>query len=338
MTQVFAQPTRDAVAKYLLDDEQIRNSFIRALTPFDDVTSSKKLDNALRPLKLDQNLLNILKDESFVQFLKKESLNLPRETKEEKLTHRFFSHLRDNYDEISKVLLDDKGPVSDVICKLSTGDYVLVEVQVNNPGLGVWDKRALAYAAMLFGNQLRKGDDWRNILDVTAVNILGTGQDDKTLFWPEGSYYKRHYRFRNDLETPALPLDNLSLIQYSLGNADLATIQNPEERAWLDFFKNAHRYNSIPKECPEIMKLAYERIVTDTLPPNIKDLYETEEQQIRNFGQRFLEEREEGKLEGVHEGKLEIARNMLSGDVDSETIKKFTGLSLKEIQSLKSSL
>ena len=79
--------------------------------------------------------------------------------------------------------------------------------------------------------------------------------------------------------------------------------------------------------------------MTDTLPPNIKDLYETEEQQIRNFGQRFLEEREEGKLEGLHEGlqngKLEIARNMLSGNIEPETIKKFTGLSLKEIQALK---
>jgi len=330
MTQVFARPTRDVVAKYLLDDEQIRNSFIRAMTPFDDVTSSKKLDNALRPLKLDQNLLNILNDDSFVYFLRKESHRLPKDTKEEKLIHRFFNHLRDNYDEISKTLLDDKGPISDVICKLSTGDYVLVEVQVNNPGLGVWDKRALAYAAMLFGNQLRKGDDWGSILDVTAVNILGMGQDDKTPFWPEGSHYKRHYRVVNDLETPPLYLENLSLIQYSLGNVDFNTIKNPEEKAWLDFFKNAHLYNSIPKECPEIMRLAYERIVTDTLPSNIKDLYANEEQQVRNFRQRFLEEREKG----IEEGKLEIARAMLSKGLDLETISELTSMAKEEIKKL----
>jgi len=71
-------------------------------------------------------------------------------------------------------------------------------------------------------------------------------------------------------------------------------------------------------------------IVTDTLPSNIKDLYETEEQQIRNFGQRFLEEREEGKLEG----KLEMARNLLSSGLDIDTIVKASGLSPQEIKSL----
>ena len=55
---------------------------------------------------------------------------------------------------------------------------------------------------------------------------------------------------------------------------------------------------------------------------------------IKKYEQQGVEK---GIEKGVLKGKLEIARNMLSGNVEPETIRKFTGLSLKEIQSLKSS-
>lgn len=337
---VFCNPTRDVVAKYLLDDDQIRNSFIRALTPFKDVASSKKLDNALRPLKLDQNLLNILKEESFVKFLHNPKIlqselfgfsKLDPETKEAKeikITQHFLKHLRENYDEISRVLLDDKGPVSDVICKLSTGDHVLVEVQVERQDF--WDKRALAYASMLFGNQLRKGDEWRELKDVIAVNILGTGRDEDRKFWPSGSPYKRHFVFQDQLdktETP-LQLDNVQLIQYSLGNVDLENVQDSEERAWLDFFKNAHHYKDIPHNSPKIMKLAYERIVADNLPANIKELYINEEESFKNFKQRFEEERQEGaKLK-----QIQIAKRMFLKGKSIESISEDMDISLEELK------
>ncbi len=311
---VFCNPTRDVVAKYLLDDDQIRNSFIRALTPFKDVQSSRKLDNTLRPLKLDQNLLNILKEEAFVRFLNNpKSLqlnfsNLSQRTeetenleKEIRIAQNFFKHLRENYEEINQVLLDDKGPVSDVICKLGTGEHILVEVQVERQDF--WDKRALAYASMLFGNQLRKGDEWRELKDVIAVNILGTGKDEDRKFWPKESYYKRHFVFQDQFDKTKMPLklENIQVIQYSLGNVNINNIQNSEEKAWLDFFKNAHHYQDIPKNSPDIMKSAYERISSEQLPHQIKELYEKEENQFRNFKGRFEEERNLGKIEVAYD-------------------------------------
>jgi predicted transposase/invertase (TIGR01784 family) len=337
---VFCNPTRDVIAKYLLDDEEIRNSCIRALTPYKDVTSSRKLDNALRPLKLDQNLLNILGDPKFAAFLQGSLHTVNRETPEQQMVLRFLTHLQENYEEIRSALLDDKAPVSDVICKLSTGDHVLIEIQVVNPGGDAWDKRALAYAAMLYGNQLRRGQSWPDIQSVMALNILGTGYTHEPRpFWPEGFYYKRHYRFENTL----LPLgkaranmDYIELIQYSLGNTDLGTIEHEEERAWLDFFTHAHTYDHTPLNCPEIVRLAYERVKTDHVPPNIHDLYKSQDAFMDNYRIRIQEDRQEAREEGKAEGEIKGKVKTLSEELglSAEAIAEKAGIPLETVREI----
>lgn len=330
---VFLNPTRDVVAKYLLDDERIRNSFIRALTPYKDIESSTKIDNALRPLKLDQNLLNKLKDPRFERFLSSDVSDLREDSDQDKMIKRFFENLYENYESIKQTLLDDKGPVSDVVCRLSTGDLILVEVQVKDPGEGVWDQRALAYAGLLYGGQLRKGEPWTSLKKLITVNILGMGQDGKRKFWPEGSAYKRHYKMKNTL-AESITLPYIQLIQYSLGNTDLESIENEEERAWLDFFKTAHEKDKIPEKVSEIMRLAYSRIKSDTLPPNIKDLYASEEKELANYAVKFQEQREEGREEGKQKKAQEMAKKMLSDGLPVDTVIKYTGLSEEEIKKL----
>ena len=49
----------------------------------------------------------------------------------------------------------------------------------------------------------------------------------------------------------------------------------------------------------------------------------------------FDEKYEEGKSQGISQGILSVAKNMLKDNVKIEDIKKFTGLSKKEIQDLK---
>ncbi len=46
----------------------------------------------------------------------------------------------------------------DFVCKLNTGETALVEMQVAPQDY--WDRRALAYAAALYGNQMREGTKW----------------------------------------------------------------------------------------------------------------------------------------------------------------------------------
>ena len=45
--------------------------------------------------------------------------------------------------------------------------------------------------------------------------------------------------------------------------------------------------------------------------------------------------KEEGRLEGIQKGRLEVVRNMLDNKMDASLIAKVTGLPKKEIQKLK---
>ena len=67
----------------------------------------------------------------------------------------------------------------------------------------------------------------------------------------------------------------------------------------------------------------------------IRQMYETEIKiKLANDLNR-AENIEKGKEEGLKEGKIEIAKNMLKDNVDINVISKYSGLSIEEIELLK---
>lgn len=52
------------------------------------------------------------------------------------------------------------GGSMDLLCSLSSGETVLVEMQVIPQNF--WDRRTLAYASNVYSRQLRKGASWEN--------------------------------------------------------------------------------------------------------------------------------------------------------------------------------
>ncbi|WP_454898439.1 Rpn family recombination-promoting nuclease/putative transposase, partial [Wolbachia pipientis] len=123
---------------------------------------------------------------------------------------------------------------------------------------------------------------------------------------------------------------------------------------WLFFFKYADEtteedLRKIAEKAP-IIKLAYDEL--DRFSWNEKDLVAYEErimdlrkeEAILEYrldlatekGIQIGEERgiKIGKEEGKIEGKIEVAKAMLANNVDVNTIVKFTGLSISEIEEL----
>ncbi|MDX5596135.1 MAG: hypothetical protein O7160_02105 [Wolbachia endosymbiont of Andrena labialis] len=91
-----------------------------------------------------------------------------------------------------------------------------------------------------------------------------------------------------------------------------------------------------------IIKLAYDEL--DKFRWNEKDLvaYEERIMDLRKE-EAILEYRldlatEKGKKIGKEEGKIEVAKAMLANNVDVNTIVKFTGLSISEIEELSGNL
>ncbi len=174
--------------------------------------------------------------------------------------------------------------------------------------------------------------------DVVAVNILGRGYEETLSFWPEDSHYKRHYVLEDQAisqtskESTRHKLEGIQIIQYSLASVVPGKIEDKDERAWLDFFQNAHHYDTIPENIPEEMKLAYERIRPDNIPPNIRDLYETEENYYNNYSEKFITE---GINKGMKVKENQVALKMIEDGMSDDQICRLTGMSHDQIQALR---
>ena len=150
-------------------------------------------------------------------------------------------------------------------------------------GSGVWDQRALAYAAPLFSDQL-KGGNWGEVKSVIAVNILGR---KGVPFWEDeyGSTmdWRRRYQMTDVMgppgEGPRL-LPGMEVLQYDLSWArpdDAMAFASPffeELRDWLYFLREAPAWDAgdVLKTItsPGVLK-AFERAKLDQPPPTLVD-------------------------------------------------------------------
>ncbi len=191
----------------------------------------------------------------------------------------------------------------DFVCQLETGEYALVETQVYPQNY--WDERALAYVAAFYGNQLRRGDSWRELNKVIGINILA---GERRNHWPDTpDQYMRHYKMQEQMHTPSRYIDGIELIQYSLANAP-ETLDSKERQDWVTFFRRAHLMSTAEVDMlittPEVRK-AFEMIRLTNLSEEVREAYVAEGREYDRFSKYTDEERELGKKEGRELGKKE---------------------------------
>lgn len=117
----------------------------------------------------------------------------------------------------------------------------------------------------------------------------------------------------------------------------------PDLNCWLKFFTMKEKNNKeeimseLVKEKPimEEVQKRYNNFIKDRLMMN-----EYDKRQAYLYGnQIMLEEerrlgREEGIKEGIKENQISMAKNMKKDNIDFNTISKYTGLSIEEIEKL----
>ena len=286
-----------------MQNDQVRNDFIRCFTPYKDVVSSELYSNTLRPMRAYNNFLNFLKNPSFEKLVNKTDearLCFPKCKCEEgpaltsfatdlNMARSFFRTLKVDYENIKKLKLVDKAGNCAVIAKLPNGDFVLVEVLVEEEKTP--DARFLSYLCTLQGPQIRVGESWKNLLSVVGVNILGTGMQDVAM-GEKSAQYKRHYQVTDRLDTCDSPrmFPQIQLIQYSLGNLPaIDEIPDPSERYWMRFFSNAHSEENIPAGSPPVIAKAYDIIRPKHLPDSVKSALVAEEKLFLNREDAYME-------------------------------------------------
>ena len=219
---------------------------------------------------------------------------------------------------------------------------VIIEMQVLN--VEGFEKRILYNAAKSYSIQLTTGQGYNLLNPVIALTIT-----DFVMFADLPNVTSRFVLKEKDflIDYPIYDIE-LIFVELPKFKKELVALETIIDK-WLFFLNNARKLQDVPSSMdniPEIKKAFY---IANQANLNLDELEEQEKSEIFIQDQRgaitkaareSLEQgRQEGRQEGLEEGLQqkaeEIARKML-GVLDDRSIAEMTGLTLEEVQALRS--
>ena len=234
-----------------------------------------------------------------------------------------------------------KQSVVDVLCKDENGVQLIVEMQVS-PQTG-FEKRAQYYAAKAYSRQLNEGkEEGARYIDLKAVIFIAISNN---IIFPDKVFYKSDHIIL-DKDTYAHDLKDFSFTFIELPKfkiTDINLLTNIIEK-WCYFFKHADETSEADLRkligSDNVIERAYEEL--NQFNWTEEELFTYEQETKRIMDNRAAEDykleqaKSEGKAEGKAERDTEIARAMLLDGDSVEKVAKITGLSIADIQKLKS--
>ena len=254
-----------------------------------------------------------------------------------------------------------KQSIIDVLCVSEKGTKIIVEMQVSPQE--DFEKRAQYYAAKAYSRQLNKGEEeggrYKDLKEVIFIAIC-----DRIIFKNKLGYKSDHIIL--DKKTHEHNLKDFSFTFIELPKFKINKIEDLSTivEKWCYFFKYAETTHEqdidkiissdkvIEKAYHELNRFYWTEAELNSYDSEIKRIMDNlaAEDYLRNVsrkegreegreeGEKIGEER--GKIEGLREGEkakaFEIAKNLLSMNLDIDVIVKATGLTKAEIESLKS--
>jgi predicted transposase/invertase (TIGR01784 family) len=230
----------------------------------------------------------------------------------------------------SPAVLSDKASILDVRAILQDRTKVNIEVQLRNRGN--MDKRSLFYCSREYVKGIKAGQDYRELPNVIAVNIINFELLPVERF--HTCFHLREDEDRDIILTEALEIHFLDMVKYRR-QAGKGSLENPLSRwmAWLN-------EKSPPELIAEVLKMdsaiqtADERMVYVTGDDEAIRAYEMRQMALSDYTSTINFAREEGMKEGRAESILEIARKMKKAGRPLSEIEEFTGLPTKTIEQL----
>ncbi len=222
----------------------------------------------------------------------------------------------------------------DVKATLSTGEQVMIEMQViNHDG---FEKRVLYNACKKYSMQLVTGSQYHLLKPVIAVSVV-----DFVMF-------DNNDRLINCFRL----LEKEQLTEYS-GEIELVFIELPKfqknfedlqelQDQWIYFVKHAEEFDLVPDSFNPSVQKALEIVNEAGMTSEELELHHKRKEFVAiqkssiELGEKKgkQEGREEGREEGRQEEKLDIAQKMLAQGLEMDLIQSITGLSPQQIQNL----
>ena len=255
---------------------------------------------------------------------------------------------------LERELESNKLGILDIKAKIDNETIVNIEIQIINRYNMI--ERTLFYWSGLYYNVLQKGEDYKEIKKVIAINILDYNE------FEEGPYHeiaklRREYLYK--ILTDKIEIHFIQIPKFKKQRKDMKTKLD----MWMDFIsqidekevKNAMSKNKEIKKAQE----EYEYLTGDEEERRIAFLREKairdensifdagkdigfksgEEHGIKKGKKEGIEIGREqgieiGKEQGIEQNKKEIAKSMLKEKMPIETIMKVTKLSREEIEKI----
>ena len=212
-----------------------------------------------------------------------------------------------------------KESIIDVKAKTKDNQTVIIEFQLS--GNMDFVSRIFYYASKNIVNELKEGEDYQGIQKIISINLLDFNLD----FGDEG---KPHRCFKLiDTENQNISLDyiQMHIIEVKrfveiIKNSTIEELKKNKLLTWIKFFtsENLDLIENELKEANPIMTKAIEEYKKFT----------SDEKMMLN------RERKEGKLEGIKEGQISMAKTMKNKNMDINLISEITGLTIDEIRKL----
>ncbi len=209
---------------------------------------------------------------------------------------------------------------SDIVGVDSLGNIIFLEMYSNTFNLRYYNK-SLSYLCRLFNNQIKPGDykyeDMHKVIGINLINSPFT--NNKSIV--------NKYTFKNNITSKTELPSNLIIYNIRLDKVRNMVYNNTNKR----FIKWLKLINS--KSIEEMEKYAKGDKIMENSIRVLKEWNEERDKDAveRYYGEKMLEVKEESSQEKA----LEIAKQMLKDSLPLKSIAKYTGLSLKEINSLK---
>ena len=229
--------------------------------------------------------------------------------------------------EFHKDSISDKTGVLDV--KLRLKNNTIIDIEIQNRWNSEFTQRTIFYWAKMYTENLKTSDVYTKLPKCITINIVGEGFDLNNLLHSEYNVVEKHIneRLSDELEIHFLNLAKVKEQQESFEQDE----KKKKLYNWLKFIKTDNpEVRKMLAESSEMMAKANETIEVMEMSPKEKWLYENR----MKYEHDKASWKHVGYQEGVHQNKLETAKNLLAMNFPIENIAQATGLSLEEIKKL----
>lgn len=222
---------------------------------------------------------------------------------------------------------EDKQAILDIKAETTQGKRINIEMQMGNPYN--MEKRMLFYWSAMYYHQLKEGKNYNLLKKCVAINILNYS------FLPNE---RIHNIFHLQEDHTGIPLnDDLEIHTMELGKLD--EYPHPVEEGglinWLLFLKGVDKSSwEVLAMNEPMLKKAMNTLEFLSQDAATREAYEARMKAMRDEVSKLEGAKAEGKAEGLNEGKVQTALNMLDMGFEVVIIAKATGLSEEEVRSL----